>query len=178
MNEKNAFALVPRKSGAVEKTEPGAKRLLSGMVADTLELAKKNPPAKTVFTVLRSKGPIEEHCESMIKWELEPRYELRFIVFETEVELLQLARERPFDLIVLYLRNVSWTGKGGSLADVTIESLGRLSAQYRKPIFAMQGLKLAKQFEGTGIAFLQTPFRVEEFRRTLQICLKDSFARP
>lgn len=41
MNEKNDFALVPRPPSAVEKAEPGAKRILSGMVADTLALASK-----------------------------------------------------------------------------------------------------------------------------------------
>ena len=38
MNEKKDFALVRRPSSAVEKVAPGAKRILSGMVADTLAL--------------------------------------------------------------------------------------------------------------------------------------------
>ena len=41
MNEKNDFALVPRPPGALEKAEPGAKRVLAGMVDDTLALANK-----------------------------------------------------------------------------------------------------------------------------------------
>lgn len=41
MNEKNDFALVPRPSGALEKVQPGAKRVLSSMVADTLALVPK-----------------------------------------------------------------------------------------------------------------------------------------
>lgn len=40
MNEKNDFALVPRPPDALEKVEPGAKHILSGMVADTLALAR------------------------------------------------------------------------------------------------------------------------------------------
>jgi hypothetical protein len=40
MNEKNDFELVRRPSSAVEKTAPGAKRILSGMVADALALRK------------------------------------------------------------------------------------------------------------------------------------------
>jgi len=40
MKEKNDFALVPRPPSAVEKSEPGAKRILSGMVADALALRK------------------------------------------------------------------------------------------------------------------------------------------
>jgi TPR repeat protein len=41
MNEKNNFALVPRAPGALEKAEPGARRILSGMVSDTLALARR-----------------------------------------------------------------------------------------------------------------------------------------
>jgi TPR repeat protein len=40
LNEADNFALVPRPPGAFEKAEPGAKRILSGMVADTLALAR------------------------------------------------------------------------------------------------------------------------------------------
>jgi TPR repeat protein len=39
MDESNNFALVPKPPGALEKTERGARRILSGMVADTLALA-------------------------------------------------------------------------------------------------------------------------------------------
>jgi len=47
MNEKDNFALVPRLPGTLQNTEPGAGRILSGMVADTLALAKKAPPSKS-----------------------------------------------------------------------------------------------------------------------------------
>jgi hypothetical protein len=42
MNKKNGFALVRMPSNAVEKAAPGAKRILSGMVTDTLALRKKH----------------------------------------------------------------------------------------------------------------------------------------
>jgi hypothetical protein len=45
MNEKTDFVLVKRPSSALEKVAPGAKRVLSGMVADALALAKKDPSA-------------------------------------------------------------------------------------------------------------------------------------
>ena len=41
MEEKNDFALVRKPSGAVEKAAVGTKRILSGIVADTLDLARK-----------------------------------------------------------------------------------------------------------------------------------------
>jgi hypothetical protein len=40
MNKKDDFALVRKPSSAVEKAAPGAKRILTGMIADTLALAK------------------------------------------------------------------------------------------------------------------------------------------
>src|SRR5437773_2598175 len=43
MSEKNDFALMRRPPGALEKAAPGAKRILSGMVEDTLALANRNP---------------------------------------------------------------------------------------------------------------------------------------
>jgi CheY-like chemotaxis protein len=174
MNAKNDSALVPRSPTAVEKAEPGAQRILSGMIADTLTLAKQRRAVKPIFTVLRSNDPIGEVYEAVIKMELESRYELRFISFATEAELLKLAREWPFDLAVLYLGNVSWMRTQGPLVDRAVEGLGRLRAQHGKPVIAMQGLDLAKRFEGTGVAFLIVPFKVQEFRRVLQACLNNS----
>jgi hypothetical protein len=43
MSKNDDFALVPRPPGAIEHAEPGPKRILSAMVADTLALAKKGP---------------------------------------------------------------------------------------------------------------------------------------
>jgi hypothetical protein len=53
MNEKNDLALVRRPPSALEKAEPGAKRILSGMVADALALAdeKQTAPAVAKFRI-------------------------------------------------------------------------------------------------------------------------------
>jgi hypothetical protein len=48
MSEKNNFALVPRAPGTLEKADPGAKHILSGMVADTLALAHANVVAQSL----------------------------------------------------------------------------------------------------------------------------------
>jgi Leucine-rich repeat (LRR) protein len=45
MNENTDFVLVKRTSSALEKVAPGAKRVLSGMVADALALAKREQSA-------------------------------------------------------------------------------------------------------------------------------------
>jgi hypothetical protein len=41
MKEKDNFALVRKPSSAVEKAAPGAKRILSNIIADTLVLMKR-----------------------------------------------------------------------------------------------------------------------------------------
>jgi CheY-like chemotaxis protein len=43
MNKKNDFALVPKPTGALEKSGPGARRALAVMIANALELTKKDP---------------------------------------------------------------------------------------------------------------------------------------
>jgi len=43
MNESDNFALVPRQPAQLEKAEPGPKRVLSGMVTDTLALVRSRP---------------------------------------------------------------------------------------------------------------------------------------
>ncbi len=45
LENKNDFALMRRLPGAVEKSQPGAKRVLSDMVADALAVAKTNVKA-------------------------------------------------------------------------------------------------------------------------------------
>lgn len=49
MNEKNNFALARKSVRAVEKTAPGAKRILSGIVADAIALAKKKSSPRIVL---------------------------------------------------------------------------------------------------------------------------------
>src|SRR5208282_5973874 len=154
MSEKNDFALVPRPPGAVEKAAPGAKRILSGIVADTLALAKKEPYGKPTLTVLvGGDASTIEAFQTMIKYIVNEECDLRFIQFLTETELIRAVEDQPFDLIVVYLWGVYWSTWGGGFVARAVEVLARLKAQYRKPIFAQQGMDLREQFEGTGVTF-------------------------
>jgi DNA-binding NtrC family response regulator len=49
MNGQNDFALMRKPSSAVEKAAPGAKRILSSMVADALTLARKARPIRIIM---------------------------------------------------------------------------------------------------------------------------------
>lgn len=158
---KNNFPLVRRPSSAIEKAAPGAKRILSGMVADTLALAKP------VFTVLMCDDQISEIVELLIKTEWNQKFTLRFIRFSRTTELLKLVREQSFDLLFLYVGNVQWDTFIFDYPQAA-EFLAELKAQYGKPIIATQGLDLRKSFEATDVTFIQAPFSVEEFRDALK----------
>lgn len=67
MKEKDNFALVPRPPSAVEKTAPGAKRILSGMVADTLALTKRASRLR-IIVVNDEEGPIQSIIIILQKW--------------------------------------------------------------------------------------------------------------
>lgn len=70
MNEKNDFALVPTPPGAIEKAHSGAKRILSGMVEDALELTTKESgnigsqphKSRSSRTVVRPVEQITQDC--------------------------------------------------------------------------------------------------------------------
>jgi hypothetical protein len=168
VNEENRFALVRKPPFGVERAEPGVKRILTGMVTDTLALAKKRPRAKPVFTVLNGGGDlVNEVFRILIESELAEQFDLRFIPFKTESELINLAENQPFDLVCLYL----WGVFGGLRVNRAVHVLARLKLQYGKPIIVEQGMDLTDQFKQIGVSFLVAPFSVEHFRRVLQVCL-------
>lgn len=51
MSEADSFGLVPRPTGPLQKVEPGAKRILSGMVPDTLTLVSREQSTNPVVSV-------------------------------------------------------------------------------------------------------------------------------
>ena len=148
MDEPNNFVLVRKPSSAVEKAAPGAKRILSGMVADALALAR---PVFTVFIFVEAFGSVA----AIIKSVWAPKYQVRFIGFRSEDELLRLVQEQPFDLIFLHKYNFQ------------LESLERIEKQYGKPIFARTGGYMMRFERGVGSyeKFSDLRERIEEHHR-------------
>jgi TPR repeat protein len=70
MNGRNNFALVRKPSGAVEKVAPGAKHILSGMVADTIALiaARANAEAQGWFEKGNSFYFESENYTEAVRW--------------------------------------------------------------------------------------------------------------
>ena len=56
MNKKNGFALVRRPPSAIEKAAPGAKRILTGMIVETIVLAE----TKALIELSPNKSPLLE----------------------------------------------------------------------------------------------------------------------
>lgn len=70
MNAKNDFALVPRPSTAIEKVEPGARRILSVIVTDMLALAPVGDPETLLQrgrAYLEGDGVPQDYTEA-VKW--------------------------------------------------------------------------------------------------------------
>ena len=173
MNVKNNGALVQKPSSAVEKAAPGAKRVLSGMVKDTLALAK---PVFTVFlgdSLMPGEignGLFGELVESVIKSDWQKHYSLKFIHFKRESELLKLVSDTSFNLIFLYVSGVEWaTGDPRINKDFSkpVEVLSKIRTRYGKPIIATQIDDLRPSFEGTGVIFQQSPLNIEELRKII-----------
>ena len=172
MNQTNNLGLVRSPSNEVEKTAPRAKRILSGLVADTLELAKQKTPSKPIFTVLAGRC-LGDLFERIIKQKLAQQYDLRFVRFGDDGEfycdkdgiyageLCDLAQKQPFDLIVAY----------GPMGTEEIKLLADLKNRYGKPIIATSGLvnnEKAEQMKNVNLTFLPAPFDAEEFWSVLR----------
>lgn len=95
MSDADNFALVPRPPGALEKAEPGAKRILSGMVGDTLALANKARRLKVVL-VDDDPGLLAVYLEVFCEWS----DKVDFVAFDKPLDALaELERQDP-DLLI------------------------------------------------------------------------------
>jgi TPR repeat protein len=80
MNENHSSALVRRPPSAVERDAPGAKRIMSGMVVDALDLAKKAASKEVAVADAQLEGwyltgrkyflgkGVPEDCAEAVKW--------------------------------------------------------------------------------------------------------------
>jgi CheY-like chemotaxis protein len=201
MPEKSNFALVPRPPSEIEKAEPGAKRILSVMVADTLALVKKEPPNKRVLFVLVA-GSLESNFGEiftvLIPQAIVEPVSVKVERCEQVGALLKALEHRKFDLAFVYLHLLSpppaneqqFTDKRETLHRVkrlledawisceglvTIELLRRV---YGIPVVALTGSgydgaeMLVKQAGAT--ALFSLPFTVEPFVECLRGILLQS----
>ena len=179
MADENKFALVPRPPGAVEKVEPGAKHILFGMVADTLALAKKEPPCKSRpprIVVVNDNPPVLHAVEAMIRhWSKEVALQL----FQYSVEAWQeLSRTNP-DLLIWVVSAPLLRGK-----EIVQRLMDRKVTYPIVVISAFHPDELwVQEFasRGLNVSFLPMPFTFESLRKLMEAGLKiprDTIEKP
>ena len=172
MNENDNFALVPRPPGALEKAEPSAKRILSGIVSDTLALTKKEPPRKSRpprIVVVNDNPPVLQAVEAMIRhWSKEVALQLFQYSFEAWQEL---SRTNP-DLLI-------WVVSAPLLrGEETVQRLMDRKVTY--PIVVISAFHPDELWvqafvsRGLNVSFLPMPFTVKQFNQELLIHLGPS----
>lgn len=153
-----------------------AKCVLSVAVRGTAGKGGDAPQPKPFFTVLVTKEAMGRVFEFLIRGELGPRYQVRFVRFRTESELLALARRGSFDAAIVSLWGAYWDGSDGTLEDFADRATRRLVSfrrLYGKPVIAVQGLDLRENFRDTGVTFLEMPCDLEDLRRIVRFRLED-----
>lgn len=144
----------------------------------------KTQPGKPVFSVITCSGEplFSDSIGRMIQWHLGDGYDVRVTDRDNAIELLELVDQQPFDLIVPLVNNIHHTtgDREGAESRIrkAVELLGRLRAQYGKPIIALsafepKGFDLPGLIKREGIdAFFWTPPPPQEFLTALEVCLK------
>jgi len=179
MNEAENFALVPSPPGALEKVEAGAKCILSGPVADTLALVKKEWPPKRAVRILTCCG--DNVFSEVLREIVQTNFGSGCVVEVTDgrkaTEILELVKQQPFDIIIPLVNNIlAPTRVVEERILGAVELLTRLKAQYGMPIIALSGFKpsfdLPDLLKQNGIdAFFYFPFDLGEFQSALRRCL-------
>jgi hypothetical protein len=175
----NDFSLVRRPSSAVEKAAPGAKRILSGMVADTLALVRKARPIRIVI-LDDEEGPRRSYV-AILKgcWQ----HGEEILEFEDARDAWQELSRTDTDLFITDIGHVGISCK---------EMLTRLAERKVKyPVLVISCMLGDYEIDGKkyperawvkevrrdwrpnlNVTFLSKPFTVKEFRTAFEAALK------
>jgi DNA-binding NarL/FixJ family response regulator len=176
MNEKNEFALVPRPSCALEKAEPGANRVLPGMVSDTLALAKKGAKSQVrplrIVMVNDEPGVLQIFDIAIRAW----FKDVTMLLFSRGATALgELAQTDP-DLLITDDRMPVMSG--GELCRRLLDR------KVTYPIIVVSSLGLSEQWvrefanRGLNVSLLDgPPFDLESFLKALETALKIKIPR-
>ena len=193
MKEANNFALVPKQPSSLEKAEPGSKRILCGMVADTLALAKKEQAADSMISVAMygwGEPFLGEAVEMILRQGLATQSKVEFKFWYWATDFIEAARDSHFDLFILCLnpgiysrrdtakrsqgREMNWDDAGSE--EDAYQLIGRLKREFSKPVIVVSnGMKYDSkpEIEKAGAdAVFWMPFGMDEFVSALSRCLK------
>jgi DNA-binding NtrC family response regulator len=166
MNGDDCFALVPKATGALERIVPGAQRVISGMVSDTLALANSairgrlRPPR---IVIIDDEPSVVDLLERWIPSMISDATILGFV--DADLAWQELMREDPD----LFITDACHPRLG------TDEILHRLTARRAEyPIFVISGNSVAREKLQAGcigsdlkVTFMAKPFKLDELRQHL-----------
>jgi response regulator RpfG family c-di-GMP phosphodiesterase len=160
MNEKNNFALVRKPLSAVEKTAPRAKRILSGIAADALVLARKKTLLKIVL--IDDEPILLKMFEQLIRGWFK---DVKLLQFENSREAWHELLQANPDLLITRDKMPGMTG------EEIIRHLSAKNVSY--PIIVNGGWPPTEQWvrkfakKNLKITFLLSPFTSEQFYKEL-----------
>jgi hypothetical protein len=189
-------SLIRRPASSIEKAEPGAKRVLSGMVSDTLALAGRRLVTKPVVSVAMCGWTdyLPEMIELMLRRELATQSSVEFKFFFWTTDFIEAARQSRFDLVILLLnpgifsrketaerrrgREFNWADHGDEIN--AYEFIANVKQEFGKPIFiisneiqySLNQNSRAKFKKAGADAMFGMPFTSDEFLSALRKCLK------
>src|SRR2546422_6794494 len=176
MNEKNDSALVPRQPRALEKAEPGMRRILSGMVGDTLALAKKKPPRIVIVDD-------EEHALMIIATMVRTCFkDVILQTFQNRDEAWQELMRADPDLLITDMNNDNVPGRtqyfgmsGWKMLPMLAERKVKYPILVVSGSFSISGVQIeARQYAGPhlNVTFLRKPFTPSSLQVALEAALK------
>ena len=177
----NHFSLVRRPSSAVEKAAPGAKRILSAMVADAHALAKNKDRKKLRVVILDDEEGPRQACVMILEscWQ----QGVEIVEFEGSLDAWkELSRTDPD----LFITDIAHTGM------TCLEMLSGLAERKVKYPVLVISARLGLEFEAEkypaaaayihqlkrdwrpnlNVYFLPKPYRPKEFQTVLETALK------
>jgi hypothetical protein len=184
MNEKNNSALVRKPSSALKKAAPRAKRIMSGMVADTLSVAWATQVDKVVCNILIGDdvdGIIPTLLDILTEKEGFGRFSFRPVIFKSASNLRTVTEKQRFDIIAINFTRVRWNIPHKDThpfpVGEVVDFLRHLKLKHNKPIIVFSTLEAtelyAQHFAQAGINyFSMMPLTSEIFISAFQIALK------
>lgn len=174
MNETDKFALVPRAPSALEKAEPGAKRVMAGMVADTLALAVKGTRPPRIVLVEDEDHLLRFYEHYIHVWSKNAT----LLPFQNRDEAWQeLLRADP-DLLITDMNNDNIPGRtqyfgmsGWTMLTLLAERKAKYAILIISGSFAIKGVEdKARLSAGSdlNVSFLTKPFKWAQFSLELR----------
>jgi len=167
MSENSEFALVPKSPSGLEKVEPGARRIISGIVADMLEQAKKAPsqgPSPFRIVMICSQPGASKSLESLLRHWFE---NATFLLLQDSGEAAwqELLREDPHLLITADAMPVL---RGSEIVRRLLDRQASYPIIVSTPFARDEEWVRESASAGLNIQFLGMPWTIDDVRKVLE----------